>query len=359
MEDYFGQYAAPQQDPRIAAAKEQVMGNLLRKIQQPAPQQQAPAMQPSQPTMSPEQMQDQYKQMQRMQTFGNVLQASGDKALSPLGRTLARKDPDRWLQNQQRAEQVQKYQNWQMADNARPEDDARFLVKSLNALGDLEEGGSNKSKMPSGWGEKLMYDSNQIRSLDRAVGSLDNAYNQATGQAIGLPGYTGVLEGIGAWMNQNTDKLTTQEMKDAAQYWADLEANVIAPWRHELFGATLTDGEKQAFARLANLTPGMPMAEVEKRLNNLRIARAEGARDRVAITVGNYGRGHVPTLKQLYGNSLNQVGAASYDGRTVGKQKKTEAPAELGFEIEWADDEPSSGPGKPAAKSTLKYSVME
>ena len=311
-QDFYSQFAPPPVDPRVKQAKEQAMAALLRRVQSGPPVQPIPAPQIA-PVMNQEQMDTSHRRMQNEQIFGRVLQASGDKALSPLGKSMAARDPERWKQNQMRANQVARYQNWQMNASNRPKDDASFLVKSIEALNDMEDHGGGKNKMPSGWGEKLMYDANQIRSLGRAVGTLDSAYTQATGQAIGLAGYSGPLEGFGRWMTQNTDKLTTPEMKAAAQYWADLEANVIAPWRHELFGATLTDGEKQAFAALANLTPGMPKTEVEKRLKNLEIARIEGARDRSVVTIENYGRGYLPMLKKLYGGSLNNHNTVSYE----------------------------------------------
>lgn len=329
MSDFLSQFDTPE-DPQIKQAREALLANILRRTNQPP---QAPPTSPE-PYMSREQAMQHAQGMRDQQRFGNILQASGDRVLSPLGKSLAQQnDPDRFLQQKERQDQVRAYQDWQMSQAAGNQE-ANFLTESLKQINAMQQG-PGQSKMPSGWGEKLLTDSSQIRSLGRSHSTLRPEYTQSFGQALKLAGYSGPIEGIGRWMTQNTEKLTTPEMKAAAQWWADLEANVIAPWRNDLFGATLTANEQRAFNQLANMHPGMSEEEIARRLSNLQTARIEGARDRVTVTLGNYGKGHLPMLQQLYKDVLNDPGTVDYSGGAPGSSPGSPS----GIRVQWKGEE--------------------
>jgi hypothetical protein len=271
--------------------------------------------------------------MQRQNVLGQVMQASGDRALSPLGKSISSRDPEAWLQNQKRNDHVQRYQEAQMSRFGQ-KDEAQVLIKSIEALNDLA-GEVKDHKIPVGRLKELEFNASQLRNLRTMHKTLDPEYAQAAGQALNAAGYSGPIEGIGTWMTRNVDKLTTQEMKNAAQWWADLEANIIAPWRHGLFGATLTPGEKEAFAALANMTPGMPSSEIRKRIQNLISARIEGSRVLSITTVENYGPGNIKMLRRLFGD-LDASTTRTYD-----KNPDTEygEQPDDGFSVEWGAQE--------------------
>jgi len=340
MAGFFDQFEVPTLDPRLAQNREAIMAAILRESERPTQQHSIPA------AMSSQQMQQKHQQLQNQQRLGQMMMASGDKALSPLGKTMAANDPNRWLQQQQRDEQNRAYMEGNLN---RGKDRVSSLVKTLDAINDMDPNNNeHRYKVPASRINAMTEDAAQLRRLSTARDTLkasDGAFVQNVGKVIGLTGYAGPIEGFGRWLAQNmpalSDKLSP-EMRQAAQWWADLDAFIIQPWRHGEFGATLTPNEQRAMDAMAMMKPGMDADGILDRLDNLITDRREGARERVTADIGLYGPYTINTYSSVYGDSLNEHGdRRSYDMRE--QEPPSGEPvspdgAPDGFSIEYKSD---------------------
>lgn len=303
QEDFWGQpmFSTRGQISPDDPMRQKLIAELIREAQRP------PAQVKYTPMQSDQEIRANAARMRKMNDFGTVLAMSGDKPLTTAAKAMQR-DPDEYIRKQDAQRQVREYQQWQ-ADhltNRTP-----VLAKALSAMdGGFGGIGSGDRVVPSGRLSEHGFDAEQLRNTNRFFGKGDPGLTQQFGEWLGLKGFTGPLEKLPSWLARQgyADLANKPELERQARFWADLESSIIAPWRNDLFGATLTNNEQAAFRNLASLEPGMPWDEVQNRLNDLYEARKEGARERILLTVGNYGPGHAAYLRQVFGDSLSQGG---------------------------------------------------
>ena len=122
------------------------------------------------------------------------------------------------------------------------------------------------------------FSENDINKLNARVSNVTNTrqlvegWNDGFAQPSGLP--TNFADAIAKNLSGNdlmkfVDEDTDANVKAAAQWWAGWRMNFTADKRHELFGATLTPGEKAAWDAAELVRPGMDPKEINKRINKL------------------------------------------------------------------------------------------
>lgn len=286
--------AQQQQNPQV----QQLRAMIMRELESPEATVPAPDLQPVFPE---EELTKRLQRMNQERTLGQVMMASGDSALSPLGKTLAAQNLDEFERRARRDNNVSRYQNWQMRS---PGSRVSRLTQTLEALQDDE--GANQQKMPVSFVDDMMYDKSQFRGIEEQMAAFKPEYAQMIGRRMAMEGVVPEsFEDLSRWLSRSLPGFTDPEMREAALWWADLDAKIIAPWRNDLFGATLTNNEQAAFSQLAMMATSMNPEDIMRRLASLREARKEGARERIILGVGNYGAGHLPTFVRLWGDSLN------------------------------------------------------
>lgn len=264
---------------------------------------------------SPAEIQATTQQMRDRRTLGDIYQASGDPALGGLGKTLSKTDPEKYAADQRRQNQVTEYQQWQV-DNAQQNRKMQLMLKGMKDHSDENE--ALWRKIPATKMTEYETDHQMIRAMRRFKSTNAPHLTQSFGRWLKAEGWAGPLEGLPAWLTRYGFSKVPQEFRDQAQWWADIESDIIAPWRHGLYGATLTNNEKAAFRNMAMLEPGMDWEEVQKRLNNLHAARIEGARTRMRGAIMNYGgenpEGLTEQFQKFWSGMLDNAPSRSYEG---------------------------------------------
>jgi len=254
------------------------------------------------PMQSDEEIRGTADRMRRGNVLGTLFAMSGDEALGKAAPML-KGDPDEYLRRQAQQRQVREYQEWQ-ANQPHEQSRASVLGAAIKALEPDE--GTNRV-IPAGRLKEHEFDASQLRGTSRFYDRGDPGLTQQFGDWLKVKGLAGPVEKLSAWIARNGySEITDPDMARQARFWAELESEIIAPWRNNLFGATLTNNEQAAFRNLAMLEPGMPWTEVQRRLNDLYEARKEGAKDRIISSVGVYGSGYGQMFKDIFGDTLNR-----------------------------------------------------
>jgi hypothetical protein len=234
--------------------------------------------------------------MQRRQARGNVLQATGDRALMGLGKTMGRgKTPEEFQQGQAQQDQVRQYQQWQ-ANQAENKDRLGTLNQTLTAMDNTGSGG----KLPLGAMNKINMGKTALRGIKTALGTFKPEHQQV------LHKYQGPMANLPGWLvRQGWEDVLTESgaSQDSSLWWAELQRNVIAPLRHELFGATLTKNEQGAFDAILAITPSTKPEMVRRRLQNMHDSMLKGERERAASFTQNWG--NVDAVRSAYGGLLD------------------------------------------------------
>lgn len=276
----------------------------------------------------PEEREALLKEMQRKHVLGQALLASGDKPLGELGRSLTQRDPADFEAGLNRQDQVRRYQQWQADQTGNR---TRTLTQALKAMEEVGPGQGRQDKIPSSQLTNINLDKTYMRGLSRASNTFKPVYTQSLGRRMQAEGFVPkTIEELASWAASSVPGLLNEDEKRAAEWWADLDRDIFAAMRNDLFGATLTPNEKAAFDALRLMTPAMSPDQIQRRLDSFFSAAQSGARDRIVATVGNYGEGHIPWISELFGPVLDR----GVPDRTPG----------AGVTIERA-----SGPAAPAA----------
>lgn len=311
MPSFFDQVdpQGAQNDLQDRALKQTIVQRILAEANRPA----APAPQFPQ-FYTPERVNSDLDQIRRGRAAGGLLQATGDQGLSALGKTLAAgKTPEEYMQNAAQQEQVRRYQQWQADEAARGgKDRVSALSSTLSALG---RGGDGYQNVPLGAIRDMANGAYQLSGLKGVVDGFDPRFQQVYGK------YTSVFRDIAPWSvrnglesivadlaRQGATPEEIQNVKDSANWWAEFHRVWIAPGRHELFGATLTDPEKAAWENLVSITSASDPQEVQRRIEQLYNAKLDNERRRAKPMARVYGR---QVLEDAYGNLLDYPEGAS------------------------------------------------
>lgn len=309
----------PQDDPDYRLVRE-----MLRKETMNAAGQEPPKFKDPYAPGEREQIQ---KSMADRRKLGEILMLTGDEPSTALGRTLAKEDPNAFKQEQSRQDQVREYQQWQADQSGNK---VTVLTKALEAMADAS--GPQQKTIPSGRLADHEADAKQVRGLSRAQREFKPEYTQALGRRMGVEGFVPkTIEDLARWAVTSVPKLTNPMEREAAQWWANLDRDVFAEMRARLFGATLTTNEQRAFEQLRMMSPSMNPEDILASLENLYRVNEEGAKDRIIGSVSNYGPGHLPHFKRIFGELFEPQSRQQTSGKVSDLQ------------IIWADEQ--EGPG--------------
>lgn len=246
---------------------------------------------------TPEQIQQYQDELKRSQALGGLLQASGDEALGAMGKTLAgRPDPLDFMHDINRFEQVRRYQEWQAN---MPRDRITALSRALDALD------SKGRPPPVSALNQMIKEGTEIEGLGNIRENFRDEYQQVLGR------YTSIFKDVPPWAVRNgledfvhmiPSAEDQQTLRDSANWWAEFHRIWIAPGRHELFGATLTQGEQRAWDDVVGITAATAPEEVRRRLNQLFRAKVENSRRRAKTYSEVYGR---DVVEAAYGDLLD------------------------------------------------------
>jgi len=288
-------------DPELKALGQKALAEMLRRSNERSV---APKFQHQ---YTPQQIKDVVAEKNSRRAFGEILQASGDKVLSPLGAAFQREDPDKFEADQARQNQVVDYQQLQA-------DQAANSNRSLAGVGPLIKalGGTPQMKrvIPSTQQDAMTMGHGIVVNLKRFIEQNDPGDSQALANAIRSTGASvEKLEDVSNWIARNgiASFAGHPELEKQARYWADLNSVLIAPWRNKTFGATLTPNEQAAFADMLGMSPASPPSMIKARLSDIRAEYLRGSRDRVSDWLGVYGTGHAAWLHKLWGEDLREV----------------------------------------------------
>lgn len=173
--------------------------------------------------ISPGEVDRRVQGVQDQQTFGRLMMASGDEALGGLGKTMATLDPEGHRAKLERQQQVVDYQQWQ-ADSADKNRRIEVMLQDMK-----EHANQNQAmwrKIPSTKMTEYEADRWQVGNLKRFMGTAAPHMTQGFGQWLNTEGWTGPIERFPQWLNRFGFKVPEQ-FKTQAQWWADLEAQVL------------------------------------------------------------------------------------------------------------------------------------
>jgi hypothetical protein len=247
--------------PTYGRQRERLLKRYFKLMDEKPPRTEFPNM------WTPELVAEHYARMRNERTLGQIILASGAERISPLGKTLAESDPSLFLESLAQQEQVRRYQQWQ-ADAAREDrvGEMNSITGMLEELGDQAEG-------TGGW-KATSSDRMEIINSRRVYEDIYSALNDFKDEygQIGQFKY-GELEGgiprgrkIANWAAK--EGWGTEASKEAAKWWANWGRIYNLPERNEMFGATLTDPEKAAWAS-ANISEDMTPDQIRTQIGKI------------------------------------------------------------------------------------------
>ena len=177
------------------------------------------------------------------------------------------------------------------------------------------------------------------------IGKLATTFDEGYSQIAGMPtGFANKVittiekQGLSEYL---LDENTSQQAKDSIQWWAQWRMDYTGPARHKYFGATLTDNELAAWEEAESIMPGMPGAEIQRRLDKIHELSRLSIKRRANI--GLRGR---PANQQiwrflgedngmLYDEATNTF---NYPGELSGTQKTSPPPGTSQADYDTLDD---------------------
>lgn len=246
------------------------------------------------PMFTAEGAMEQASALGRTRAQSQVLQATGDEALMGLGKTMGREQsPEEFAMDAGKQEQVRRYQQWQ-ADQAASKGRSKEMTDLLKVM---EQ--DKPSKLPLGATRDINVGKKALRGISAARSTFKPDYQQVIHE------YQGPLKNIPAWLTQMGYEgvIDKERAQEASLWWAQFNESVIAPLRHELFGATLTSNEQAAFDAIIAITPSSNPEFVVERLERMQRDHIERERDKASGYVDNWG--NADAVRSLYGGELD------------------------------------------------------
>lgn len=240
--------------------------------------------------------------LRRQALLGQLALSTGDRVAGPLGKNLEENSmqgaehiqADRekhaqmaqaltFHQQQMEHEQAALSQTAEIAKqhNITMEDIAKLAYKKgIDVQGLRNEGKEGGGKpIPSG----------QQKTLDALSDSLDGINNAIEGYKSGF-GNTGLPGGrsLTNWAAANTPGLTTQNAKDAQNWWGQYGRHFTLPEMHSLFGARLNKQEMSRFEQY-HIDPNMDDDQIVKNLQQIKVQHEKMISERAtALRAGGY-----------------------------------------------------------------------
>lgn len=207
--------------------------------------------------------------MKQKEYLGRIGMLTGDSVISPLGKGMLEELPGEWKGLQQSRQNalsnIQKDEDQAALADYRDKMANSSLKRALAAQKKAEGTGTDWKKINDGMKNKLGSRGTIISEVNRLSNSYKPEYSQIVGE------YAGPLNQIPNYIAQNWG-VGNAETIPAGEWWADWQKVYTLPERNEKFGATLTDGEKAAWAAVdlnPSLTPGQIQLRLNKFMNSL------------------------------------------------------------------------------------------
>lgn len=220
--------------------------------------------------------------LRRRRAFGQLGMLTGDKVLSPLGKSMSRSADDTAssLQDIRQKDidnrRTQEYQQGQLQHmqgtleesrrSANMRDETTRRGQDLDYEAAMLRAAIQAKKAAEGKPPKLTYsDRNKLENLSNLLHgaeSLADGFKEEYTQKAG-PGPQSRLSNTMASFG-----LGTQGMKEAANWWAQWNLIYTLPQRNITFGATLTPTEKQAWFE-SDINPAMDAKQIKERIGKV------------------------------------------------------------------------------------------
>lgn len=301
MESMYGG-AASTLPPELADARTKLTAELIRELSGPERQYKFQPYQPSYQDMA------MMEQLRRRQNQAAILATVNDKPVSNAAKYVQPEmGPLQFLDDRERRHQLNQYQQAQLADRG------KRATRLTQAIGMIDKQDPRNQDLPSiAVSEKVQWQDrkNILDITDRfmnVIGTGDVAVTQQMSKwlkekaNIDVEGSSKWLEQLGDWFTERGIEAVPPEFRTQMQFWADLEAELIAPWRNETFGATLTTNEQAAFERMSKLKPTMNATDVRNRLHNIQAAVIDKSRDIAETNLAEFGPVMWPVFQGLFG----------------------------------------------------------